>query len=473
MHAWIETETQGADFTDERLDARYQILLEQLSDHPSLSIPAACGGWAETTAAYRFFDNEKTTATKVLEPHRQATLDRVRGESVVIAAQDTTEVDLTRKHEKVGGPLNDLQHWGLYVHPVLVMTPQRVPLGVVDARMWSRDPKEFEKTTVQRRLERRQKPFEDKESYRWFEGYESACRIAAEAPTTMVVCVSDSEGDIFECLVPAESKGAEWIVRGCQDRALKEGDKNLLQLLACQAPLGTMTVHVSKREASTGPGRKRREPRESRMAEVTVKSVRTQLRAPARPDEALSAVHVNAILVREEKPPEGEVPIEWMLLTSLPIATFEEVCVVVSYYCCRWEIEVFFRVLKSGCKIEDLQFQQEDRLRVCLAMYLIIAWRVLYVLKLGRECPMLGCDAIFTDAEWKSVYAIAHRKPAPKTPPTLAVILPLIAGLGGYLNRKNDGPPGPKTLWIGMQRMRDFATAWTAFGPSTTTKLCV
>ena len=108
MHAWIETETQGADFTDERLDARYQILLEQLSDHPSLSIPAACGGWAETTAAYRFFDNEKTTATKVLEPHRQATLDRVRGESVVIAAQDTTEVDLTRKHEKVGGPLNDL-----------------------------------------------------------------------------------------------------------------------------------------------------------------------------------------------------------------------------------------------------------------------------------------------------------------------------------------------------------------------------
>src|SRR3979409_2339712 len=108
MQAWIEMETQGADFGDERLDARYQVVLEQLSDKPSLSIPAACGGQAETAAAYRFFDNEKTDAAKVLEPHRNATLERIRAEAVVIAAQDTTEIDLTRKQEKVGGPLNDM-----------------------------------------------------------------------------------------------------------------------------------------------------------------------------------------------------------------------------------------------------------------------------------------------------------------------------------------------------------------------------
>src|SRR5947208_290631 len=129
MQAWIEMETKGADFGDQRLEARYQLLLEQLSDKPSLSIPAACGGQAETAAAYRFFDNEKTDPDKVLAPHRQATLERVRAETVVIAAQDTTEIDLTRKEEKVGGPLNDTNHWGLYTHPVLIMTPQRVPLG--------------------------------------------------------------------------------------------------------------------------------------------------------------------------------------------------------------------------------------------------------------------------------------------------------------------------------------------------------
>jgi Transposase Tn5 dimerisation domain/Transposase DNA-binding len=469
MQAWIAMETKDADFGDERLDARYRVLLDQLSDKPSLSIPAACGGYAEAQAGYRFFANEKATPAKVLQPHRNATMERIRAETVVIAAQDTTEVNLTRKKEKVGGPLNDEQHWGLYAHPLLVMTPERVPLGVVHAEMWSRDPEEFAKSSQERRQERRQKPFEEKESYRWLKGFKAACQVAAEAPNTKVVCVSDSEGDIYECLVAgAEDEGprAEWIVRGCQDRALLEEDQNLLQLLACRAPLGTMTVWVSKREASTGDDRKRRQPRESRKAKVTVRAVRTLLRPPGRPGQKLPPVYTNAILVREEHPPAGEEPIEWLLLTSLPIDTFEDCCTAVGYYCCRWEIEIYFRVLKSGCKIEELQFEHADRMQVCLAMYMIVAWRVLFVLMMGRKCPELSCEAVFAEEEWKSVYVMATRAPVPKTPPTLAVMIPMIAGLGGYLDRKGDGPPGPQTMWIGMQRMRDFAAAWAAFGPA-------
>ena len=475
MQAWIAMETNDADFGDERLDARYRMVLDQLSDKPSLSIPAACGGNAETQAAYRFFANEKATPAKVLQPHRNATMERVRAEAVVIAAQDTTEVNLTRKEEKVGGPLNDDQHWGLYDHPLLVMTPERVPLGIVYAKMWSRDPAEFVKSSQERRQERRKKPFEEKESHRWLEGYEAACQVAAEAPNTKVVCVSDSEGDIYECILAGaagEGRRAEWIVRGCQDRSLLEEDKNLLQLLACRAPLGTMTVWVSQREATTGDDRKRRQPRESRTADVTVRSVRTLLNPPDRPGKKLPPVYVNAILVREENPPAGEEPIEWLLLTSLPIETFEACCTAVGYYCCRWEIEVYFRVLKSGCKIEELQFEHADRMQVCLAMYMIVAWRVLYVLMLGRKCPELSCEAVFEEAEWKAVYVIAKRTPAPKKPPTLGAMIPMIAGMGGYLGRKGDGPPGPQTMWIGMQRMRDFATAWTAFGPAPA-KRCV
>lgn len=474
MQAWIEMETKGADFGDQRLDARYQRLLEQLSDKPSLSIPAACGGQAETAAAYRFFDNEKTDPHKVLAPHRRATLERVRAEAVVIAAQDTTEIDLTRKEEKIGGPLNDVNHWGLYVHPVLLLTPQRVPLGVANVAMWSRDPQGFDKTAEQRRAERRAKAFEDKESRRWRQGYEAACRVAAEAPDTQVICVSDSEGDIYECLLAGAPVGggrAEWIVRGCQDRALVE-DKRLLPLLAVCPALGQLTIQVSKREATTGDGRKRRLPRASRAATVTVRSARTQLRPPPRPGASLPAVWVNAVLVREDNPPPGEEPVEWLLLTSLPVETFAEACAVIEYYCCRWEIEVYFRVLKSGCKIEDLQFEAEARFQVCLALYLIVAWRVLYVLKLGRECPDLSCEAVFTPAEWQSVYAIAQGTAAPKTPPTLAVLIPIIASLGGYLGRKHDGPPGPQTMWIGLQRLRDFALAWSAFGPAAA-KSCV
>ena len=179
----------------------------------------------------------------------------------------------------------------------------------------------------------------------------------------------------------------------------------------------------------------------------------------------LPDIYVNAILVKEEHPPAGEEPIEWLLLTSLPIETFAEVKKVLEYYCCRWEIEIYFRTLKSGCKIEDLQFERQDRFEVCLAMYMIVAWRVLYLLMLGRECPKMRCDEILSASEWKSVYMIVKAKKAPATPPMLTDMVKMIAELGGYLNRKGDGDPGPQTMWIGLQRMRDFAAAWSAFGP--------
>lgn len=471
MQAWIEMETRGADFGDKRLDERYRMVLDQLSDKPSLSIPAACQGLANTTATYRFCDNDKTDAANVLQPHREATLERIRVERVVIVAQDTTEVNLTRRQERVGGPLNDLGRWGIYVHALLAMTPQRVPLGVVDATLWSRDPKELEKSSKQRRRERRIKPIEQKESYRWLAGYHTACQIAVEAPNTKVICVSDSEGDIYECFLAAAdgpAKRAEWIARSTHDdRTLAGQEQNLRQLLLCQKALGKLTIQVSRRLDSSIDGRKRRQQaREGRKAVVTVRSVRTLLHPPVRTGRQLSPVYVHAVLVHEEKPPSGEQPIEWLLLTSLPIDTFADACTVVDSYCCRWEIEIYFRVLKSGCKIEELQFEREDRLQVCLALYLIVAWRVLHVLMLGRECPDLRCDAVLSEAEWKSVYVIANDKPAPKQPPTLQVMIPMIAELGGYLGRKCDGPPGPQTMWIGLQRMRDFAIAWTAFGPA-------
>ena len=467
MQAWIEAETKGADFGDERLNRRYELLLDGLSDKPTLSIPAACRGLAETTAAYRFFDNEKTNAAKVLKPHRDATVERIRAHEVVLVAQDTTEVEIDRPHQRVGGPLNDESRWGLFIHPLLALTPQRVPLGVVMAKIWSRDLAEFAKSQEEKRRARKAKPIADKESVRWLEGYQSACVLAAETPGTTIIALSDSEGDIYECLQAGEEGAADYIVRGCQDRALLDEEQSLLlQTLACKKALGTMKIRVSKRAASTGDNtKKRKQAREARVAKLTVRSARVLLRGPARPGQKLPAIYVNVILAKEERPPAGVEPIEWLLLTSLPIETFDEAMSVLDYYCARWEIEIYFRTLKSGCKIEKLQFERQDRLEVCLAMYMIVAWRVLYVLMLGRECPKMRCDAVLSEAEWKSVYTIVTGEEAPAKPPLLGDMIKMIAELGGYLNRKNDGPPGPQTMWIGLQRMRDFADAWIAFRP--------
>lgn len=179
---------------------------------------------------------------------------------------------------------------------------------------------------------------------------------------------------------------------------------------------------------------------------------------------------VNAVLAREENPPAGAEPVEWLLLTSLPSDTLEQVLQVVQYYCCRWEIEVYFRVLKSGCQVETSQLETAKAFEVYLALQMIMAWRVVYVLRLGRECPETSCESVFEADEWRAVYAVVKREKPPQEPPPLGEMVRLIAQLGGYLGRKGDGPPGPKATWQGMQRMTDLALGWRAFatiGPPT------
>jgi hypothetical protein len=176
----------------------------------------------------------------------------------------------------------------------------------------------------------------------------------------------------------------------------------------------------------------------------------------------LEDVEINAVLVSELDPPLGVEPIEWLLLTDLPIDTIDEVLCIVDYYGCRWHIEIYFRVLKSGCKVEESQLERGSRFEPYLALNMIVAWRVMYVMMLGRECPDLPCDVVFDDDEWKAVYATVKKEAPPSQPPSMRTMVRLIASLGGWLGRKCDGEPGPKAMWVGMQRMTDLALGWSA-----------
>jgi len=178
-----------------------------------------------------------------------------------------------------------------------------------------------------------------------------------------------------------------------------------------------------------------------------------------------SKTRLNAVLVREINVPAGEVAIEWLLLTSLPISTEQEVLRIIELYCLRWQIEIFFRVLKQGCRIEERLFETLPRLQRFLAVALIISWRTLLLSRLGRESPDLDCEVIFDKSEWQSVYQIIHKQRPPATPPTLGEIIRMVAQLGGYVNRKRDAYPGPETIWKGLLRLRDLAEAWDTFGP--------
>lgn len=479
MQPWVSEELATADFGDQRLDERFRLLVDRMSQQPPLKFPAACRGRAAVEAAYRFLDNDRVDDAKVLAPHRDATLQRIRQHPVVILAQDTTEIDLTRKHERLAGagPLADDARVGFFNHALLALTPAKLALGLVDAKIWARVFDPVPKTAAQKRDERRAKAIEDKESVRWREGYQHACQVARECPETLVVCVADSEGDVYECFVEGQADRAApkaaWVIRACQNRAALPGDGDtgastaarLWEQVQATPVLTTVTVEVSHRDAPkvAKDARKRKQPRRTRLARLTVQAARVPLRGPRRPGQCLPAVAVNAILVREIDPPAGEEPIEWLLLTDLPIDTVAAVQQVIAYYCVRWQIEIYFRVLKSGCKVEESQLETAARFRPYLALCLIVAWRVLYLMMLGRECPDLPCDVALDEDEWQAVYAVVKQEAPPASPPPLGTMVKLIAALGGYLDRKCDGEPGPKAMWIGMQRAADLARAWRAF----------
>ena len=445
---WAEKELNAVSLGDQRLDRRAQQILSRLGDKPTISIPAACNGWPETKAAYRLLDNKRVTSEKLLEPHRECTLKRVEGEKTILCIEDTSELDYTSKSDIDGlGPLNYDARQGLYLHPMVAVTPDRLCHGVLNCGTVIRD-----KGSLGADKDR-QRSIEEKESIRWLEGYRDVCELSNEQPETEWVYVADREADIYEIYAEyslrkgkGEASGG-FVVRSQHDRLLVAGGK-LWAEVENSPVLGEIAFDM--------PGTASREAREIQQ---TIQAKKVLLKAPYRPDGKLPDVEVTAILAKEKRAPRGEEPIEWLLLTHQAVETFERAIEVLQWYLCRWQIEIFFKVLKSGCKIEELQLEHITRLEPALVFYMMVAWRVLYLTMLGRSCPELPCDVVFGQEEWKAVYIVCEKQAPPEEPPTLDFMIRMVARFGGFLNRKHDGFPGPKTIWIGIQRCRDFALA--------------
>ena len=452
---WIRDELHSVDLGDKRLDRRMGVVLDELSQRPQASPRAACSGYAEWMATQRFFDNDKVGAGQVMAPHRDATLQRMAQYRRVLCLQDTSELDFSGRQEIEGaGCLENAYSQGFYLHPLVVVTEERLCLGSLWAKFYSRAKLGLRQTCKQR-------PIEDKESVRWLEGYRQACAAARQLPQTQLISVQDAEGDIYEVLLEVQAAGqsqgrrAEHITRAAQDRRTDSTQGRLWAELSASPVLGRVNLDLPKRGD-----------RAARKLTLEVQAKEVTLRPPARPKgKQMPELKVGAVLAREVDAPPGAEPLEWLLLTSLPVGTYEEALQVVKWYTCRWEIEIFFRVFKSGCQVERLQLKETERLLPAFALYLIIAWRLLYLTMLGRATPELSCAAVLEEAEWKAVWAVTRKKAPPAQPPHLAEMIKLIAQLGGHKGRKGESPPGPKTMWEGLRRVFDLALAWNTFGP--------
>jgi hypothetical protein len=387
----------------------------------------------------------------------------MKGEPLVLAVQDTTSLDYTAHPATTGlGVLNDSKHQGFLVHTTLAITPDRVPLGLLAQEVWTRDA-----ASLGKRKTRKQRSITEKESLKWLTSVEASKAVHARCPATRIISVGDREADVYDLFLVDRPIGVDLLIRAAWDRGVEDPQQHLWAVVEAAPEADTLTVAVPRRAAQPG---KPAQP--ARTAHLTLRFAPVTLRPPRhRSTEHLPAVPITAVWVVEAAPPAGTRAIEWLLLTTCTVTTVEQAFTMVSYYICRWGIEVWHKILKSGCQIEARQLETAERLKRCLTLYSVIAWRVLYASLLSRAAPNLPCTALLDPDEWQALYCIIHRTASPPTtPPSLHQAVRWIAQLGGFLARSSDGEPGPITLWRGFQHLADHTAMYRVMRPLTRPK---
>jgi len=444
---WARHEFAHVRLGDRRLQQRLISVARACAQQPTASLAQACGHRAATQAAYRLFAHPRLTMDAILASHYQATAARCRSEAVVLAVQDTSTLNysahpLTEGLGPIGARADGAQ--GLIVHDTLALTPAGTPLGLIDVQAWARAADDHGR----RRLSGDDRDLNNKESGKWLDSHHRASTLQRQlGGATRVVSVADREGDLFELLAAAQpAEAADVLVRAQHDRTLADGAGRLNAYLDGLDAAGVHELAIPRR------GNQR-----ARSARMAVRFARVTLQPPrAKRDQP--PVTVTAIRTTEIDPPPGARALAWTLLTTVPTTTLAEACERLGWYARRWQIEVYHRTLKSGCRIEERQLGSADSLEACLGVDLVVAWRVLLLAHQGREHPEAPASEYFSNAQWKALWV---RTGAPAIPedteePTLREAMRRVAQLGGFLGRKGDGEPGAQTLWKGLQRLDDL-----------------
>jgi hypothetical protein len=366
--------------------------------------------------------------------------------------QDSTELNYTPLKSTKGlgtiGSSKDLR--GMIVHTTMALTPERVPLGVVNQDSWVRPVEDFGT-----KHDRKQRPFEEKESYKWLASLEATEAVQAQHPKARCISIGDREADVYELFLRARGFKTRLIVRAAQNRLVDHEERYLWSYMAAQPAATTVEMQVPQKGT-----------KKLRSASLELRFARVPLRPPERPHEKLEPIEIHAVFLDEPNPPENVEALSWMLLTTLEVGDVDDASKIVEYYTVRWSIELFHRILKSGCRIEKRQLQTAEALQKLLAIDSLVAWRIQLLTMLGRSLPDLPCDVVFEEHEWKALYCFVYqtRKP-PEKPPSLSEAIRLVARMGGFLGRKGDGQPGMTVLWRGLQGLTWIGFAWLNFGP--------
>jgi hypothetical protein len=455
--SWLEREVAGCQFEDIRHGKRFVTLLTQLSEQIGGSIPFACQDWAATKAAYRFLSNGRVDEEKILAGHFLCTRERfaAANESPVLVLHDTTEFSyhrddpesvgilqkLASPYAKDGGPGHHIT-CGILMHSSLVVTTDGLPLGLAAIKFWSRD-KFHGANALKRSINPTRVPIEQKESYRWLENVRQSTALLAEPER--IVHIGDRESDIYELFSIAHQAGTHFLLRTCVDRLAGEGDHTVADEMREVHVKGLHRVEVRDKKGTVSE------------AVLELRYRRIRVLAPVAKQKIYPPLMLTVLHATELNPPKGREPINWKLVTDLPIRSRKEAIEKLNWYAMRWKIETFHKILKSGCKAEDAKLRTAGRLANLIAILCLLSWRVFWLTMLTRTRPEASPYKALTPTEIYLLDQLVNDPPgATPTANQLSLYLTKVARLGGYLARAKDPPPGNTVMWRGMTRLTDI-----------------
>jgi hypothetical protein len=412
---WAEKEFGGAPLGDSRLSRRLVEIGTGKAEMPGFSYASVVGGdRAKTKAYYRLIESPDDSAinmTNILLPHREQTIRRMKGQSVVLCIQDGSDLNFNNLSQceglgVIGNNQTGAKSKGLHLHSMIAITPDGLPLGVVKAECSA--PKAKDKDDNRRT---REIPIEEKKTFCWIEGIRDCMQLKAQMPHTRLINVLDREADFFKLFDDQRynCSKVDLLVRAQFNRSTT-GEHKLFET-ARQSPIrAQVKVKVPRQSARPKKSKQKARPkRPARTAEVSVRYIQIGLNPPSymKDKEPISVWVVN---VHEDTPPAGTEALEWFLLSSFEIKTVDDALNCVKWYCLRWRIEDWHRVLKSGCRVEDMAHKTAERLKRATAINLVIAWRIMLMTLLGREAPALPAEVLFSDLEIEVLNAYAKKK---------------------------------------------------------------
>jgi hypothetical protein len=470
QNGWAQKEFGNIFLGDKRLTNRLIKIADQLSESPELPINNACGDWHQTKAAYRFFKNENVNSEAILTEHQKQTVMRANNHKTVLVVQDTSYI--TYSHPKTKGlgliarnrtfaSNKTSESRGLVMHTAMAVTQEGLPIGIIDQKIFSRPERPKLKKGEINKLYRNAIPIEEKESKKWLECLISTNKSFSNS-ATRVITIGDREADIYELFELAKNQNSEILVRGSQNRRINKNDlkakksgEPIWPFMKNKSAQGVIEIVIP----SQAPLNK-----EERKAQLEVRFQKFTMNPPTQ-HLAMNTKTINlelyAIHLSEIASVNEEEKIEWMLLTNIPVVDLDGAIEKLRWYCLRWRIEIFHKILKSGFKVESCRLAEADRLIRYLHLISIIAWRIFWLTHLSRHHPTLPCSTILANSEWKVLYLKVNKTlTPPMQEPTVQQVTKWIAMLGGFMGRKNDGDPGPIVLWRGWKRLFDLNEGW-------------